>query len=69
MLAKKNNLTRLKCKIQLNKKYLFDPLFPAPIRLTTGLTWVSRVLGELGQKSTRIKICKKISTQPNPNPW
>jgi len=33
-------------------------------RLTTGSTWMSRVLGELGQKSTRIEICKQISTQP-----
>jgi len=34
-----------------------------------GSTWVSRVLGGPGQKSTRIEICKKISTQPDPNPW
>jgi len=40
-----------------------------PTRLTMGSTWVSRVLGELGKKSTRIKICKKISTQSGPNPW
>jgi len=30
---------------------------------------MSRVLKEPGQKSTRIEICKKISTQPDPNPW
>jgi len=24
---------------------------------------------EPGQKSTHIKICKKISTQPDSNPW
>jgi len=33
-----------------------------PTRLTTGSTWMSRVLDESGQKLTRIKICKKIST-------
>jgi len=31
-----------------------------PTRLTTG----DRALDESGQKSTRIEICKKISTQP-----
>jgi len=30
---------------------------------------VSWVLGEPGQKSTCIEICKKISTQPSPNSW
>jgi len=40
-----------------------------PTRLTTGSTRVSRVLDEPGQKSTCIEICKKISTQPDPNPW
>jgi len=34
-----------------------------PTRLTMGSTQVSRVLDELGKKSTRIKICKKFSTQ------
>jgi len=29
---------------------------------------VSQVLGESGQKSTRIEICKKISIQPDLNP-
>jgi len=50
-------------KVQLNKKNkknLCDPFI-------CGL--VSRVLNESGQKSTRIKICKKISTQSDPNPW
>jgi len=32
-------------------------------------TWMSRVLNEPGQKSTRIEICKKNLTQPGPNPW
>jgi len=40
-----------------------------PTRLTTGSTRMSRVLNELGQKSTRIEICQKISTQHDPNPW
>jgi len=40
-----------------------------PTRLTMGSIRVSRVLGEPGQKLTRIKICKKISTQPSLNPW
>jgi len=40
-----------------------------PTRFTTGSTRVSRVLGEPGQKLTRIEICKKISTEPDPNPW
>jgi len=31
-------------------------------RLTTDSTRVSQVLDESGKKSTRIKICKKIST-------
>jgi len=30
---------------------------------------VSQVLGEPGQTSTHIEICKNISTQPGPNPW
>jgi len=30
---------------------------------------VSQVLGGLGQKLTRTDICKKISTQSDPNPW
>jgi len=30
---------------------------------------MSRVLNKPGQKSARIKICKKISTQPGPNLW
>jgi len=42
---------------------------PLPSLLTTGSTRVSRVLDEPGQKSTRIKICKRISTQPDSNPW
>jgi len=37
-----------------------------PTQLTTGSNWVSWVLGEPSQKSTRIEICKKISTQPEP---
>jgi len=40
-----------------------------PTRFTTGSTWVSRVLGEPSQKSTRIEICKKISTQRGLNLW
>jgi len=40
-----------------------------PTRLTTGSTRVSRVLGGPSQKLTRTDICKKISTQPGPNPW
>jgi len=40
-----------------------------PTQLTTGSTQMSQVLDEPGQKSTRIEICKKISTQPGPNPW
>jgi len=65
-LAKKNNLTWPKCKTQLNKKHLCDPLF--------GGWWANPGHhgfnpGESSQKSTRIEICKKISTQPNPNPW
>jgi len=50
---------------QLSKKHLFDPLFAG--------WWANsahhRVLGEPGQKSIVIKICKKISTQSNSNPW
>ena len=38
-------------------------------RLITGSTQMNRVLDEPGQISTRIGICKKISTQPDPNPW
>ena len=38
-------------------------------RLTMGSTRMSQVLNELGQKSTRIEICKKNSTQPDQNPW
>jgi len=34
-----------------------------------GSTQMSRVLNEPGQKSTRIEICKKISTQPDPKTW
>jgi len=30
---------------------------------------MSRVLDEPDQKLTRIKICKKILTQSNPDPW
>jgi len=41
----------------------------SPTRLTTGSIGVSRVLDGPSQKSTRIEICKKISTQPGPNPW
>jgi len=37
------------------------------IQLTTGSIKVSRVLGGSSQKLTRIEICKKISTQHNPN--
>jgi len=33
-----------------------------PTRLTTGSTRMSRVLDESGKKSTRIEICKIIST-------
>jgi len=40
-----------------------------PTRLTTGSTRMSQVLGGPNQKSTRIEICKKISTQSGPNPW
>jgi len=41
-----------------------------PTQLTTVSTRVSQVLlGEPNQKSTRIIICKKISNQPEPNPW
>jgi len=39
-----------------------------PTLLTMGSTRVSRVLGESGQKSIRIEICKKISTQSGSNP-
>jgi len=35
-------------------------------RLTRGSTRMSQVLNESGQKSTRIEIYKKISTQPDP---
>jgi len=34
-----------------------------------GSTRMSQVLNEPGQKSVRIEICKKISTQLGPNPW
>jgi len=40
-----------------------------PTRLITGLTQMSWVLSDPGQKSTRIEIYKKISTQLGPNPW
>jgi len=71
----KNNLTWPKCKAQLNKNKLKTHVWPfyvrvgEPTRLTTSSTRMSRVLNEPGQKSTRIEICKKISTQPDPNPW
>jgi len=35
-----------------------------PTQFTTGSTRVSRVLDGLDQKSTCIKVCKRISTQP-----
>ena len=35
-----------------------------PTWLTTSSTRVSQVLGKPSQKSTRIEICKKFSTQP-----
>jgi len=38
------------------------------IRLTTGSTRVSQVLGEPDQKLIRTEICKKISTQFDLNP-
>jgi len=34
-----------------------------------GSARMSRVLGEPGQKSIHIEICKKISTQLGPNSW
>jgi len=40
-----------------------------PTRLSMGSARMSRVLGEPGQKSIHIEICKKISTQLGPNSW
>jgi len=40
-----------------------------PTRLTTDSTRVSQVLHEPGQKSTRIEIYEKFSTQPGTNLW
>jgi len=37
-------------------------------RFINGSIWMNRVLGEPGQKSTRIEIRKKFPIQPNPNP-
>jgi len=34
-----------------------------------GPTRVNQVLGGPGKKLSHIDICKKISTQPNSNPW
>jgi len=39
-----------------------------PTRLTTGLTQVSQVLNEPGQKSTHIEICKKKFNPTRPEP-
>jgi len=60
------NLTWPKCKAQLNKKYLCNPLFAD---WWANLAYHRFTSGEPCQKSTRIKICKKISIQPDLNLW
>jgi len=39
-----------------------------PTQLTTNSIRVSQILGGPDQKLICIKICKKYSTQPDPNP-
>jgi len=51
------------------KACVFQYWYNEIMRTRKGLTRVSRVLDESGQKLIRIKIYKKNLTQPDPNPW